>query len=123
IQLIRNALLSNGSYCLGHWHLARIFEGEGNEHEAALSWERFDRHCPDEPKALLRAALDHMKHGRLREARRAALRCVEKDSGPAARECRELLSTLPPMDPEPEDAGMPPDAAGRSVRGSRDLTR
>lgn len=122
-QLIRNALVSNGRYCLGHRHLARILESEGNDREAELSWERFVRHCPDEPESLLRSAREHVRHARWRDAQRAALKCVEKDPDPVAFECRDILSSLPPMDPEPEEDELPPDAAGRSVKGSRDLTR
>lgn len=122
-QLIRNALLSNNRYCLGHRHLAHIHESEGSDREAELSWERFVRYCPDEPESLLRTAQEGVKNARWRDARRAALKCVEKAPDQVAVECREILAALPPMDPEPEEEELPPDAAGRSVKGSRDLTR
>lgn len=120
-QLIRNAVLINRGYCLGHKLLARILESEGHFDEAGRSWERFDQYCPEQPEALLRAAQRYLSEGDAAKAWRAVLDCVDKEPHPAALECRELLRVLPPMPAEvtPE---LPPDAAGGTVRGSRDLS-
>lgn len=122
--LLRAALTSRPSYCMGHKQLAQLLTTSGRTADADASWREFAKACPDEPEALLRLASLQVKETKFADASRSLLRCVEKAGvRPIASDCRSALAQLPPLpdeEPAPESTAKPTDA-GQSVGGSRDL--
>lgn len=120
--LLRSALASRPTYCMGHKQLAQVLEARRKPADADASWQEFARACPDEPEALLRLASLQVKESKLPEASRSLLRCIEKAGvRPIASDCRAALTQLPPLPVEPEPSRGNPTDAGQSVDGSRDL--
>jgi Tfp pilus assembly protein PilF len=107
--LIRQAIVTNGTYCMAHRLLARILGNEGKAEDADVEWEAFARQCPTEPEAALHAGSIMLKRGRPSQALTWFKACAEAVPVSAyTADCRRELAALPAGTVAPKEKSLLP---------------
>lgn len=96
-QLIRQAIVTNGGYCMAHRLLARILGGENKAEEAESEWEAFARYCPADPEAAFHQGSLLVKRGQPSKAYNWFKSCAQAMPPTAVTsDCQQALDALPP---------------------------
>jgi type IV pilus assembly protein PilF len=102
---IREALVAEPTYCVGHKQLAAVLEDMKKHEEAAEEWAAFAKYCADDPDAQFHLGKLHGERGEPEESAMAFLRCrlralKANPSHMLIQSCTDELNKLPPLPPE-----------------------
>lgn len=94
IRHLQSAIAHNDRFCLGYRNLGLVMEEDGKLHEALHFFGKYAEKCPDVAEAHHRVALVHLALGDETEARKAFLRCAEKNAPTLSEQCAREAATL-----------------------------
>jgi type IV pilus biogenesis/stability protein PilW len=108
LQMVRQALIEDPSFCMAHRTLVRILTDKGLTTKADTEWQAFAKACPKDPDAAFHEATLLTKKGDFEGAVTWLRACIDAaGTQPVGDDCRRSLATLPPEIAAAPIAGAP----------------